>query len=233
MDFFCLLSLTALIGFLGVLSFVFFLWLLFFSLTFQLTVNITFLWATDFLLLFGVSHIFACSSLSEFKLAHLGSSLPKLWLYNPLCCWDSSRAFFPQCRSPRRWCFATGQRWRQWRRCLVCWCCRCWCGADGADFLLSTSATDSPRQVRTIHQVNVEIVQVNIQTHIFRVSTILHPALTPLPIPPDTSHQYDVFLVHGNSVYRWVWSVLLPTLEDTFGYTCFLPQRDMCGGDSE
>ncbi|KAK8388659.1 hypothetical protein O3P69_020560 [Scylla paramamosain] len=43
-------------------------------------------------------------------------------------------------------------------------------------------------------------------------------------------HQYDMFLVHGESASRWVWSFLLPALEDSFGYTCFLPQRDMCGG---
>ncbi|KAG0729540.1 Interleukin-1 receptor accessory protein-like 1-A [Chionoecetes opilio] len=43
-------------------------------------------------------------------------------------------------------------------------------------------------------------------------------------------HQYDVFLVHGDSASRWVWSVLLPALEDSLGYSCFLPQRDMCGG---
>ncbi|XP_050717281.1 interleukin-1 receptor accessory protein-like 1-A isoform X2 [Eriocheir sinensis] len=45
------------------------------------------------------------------------------------------------------------------------------------------------------------------------------------------NYQYDVFLVHGESVGRWVWSVLLPTLEDSYGYTCFLPQRDMSGGE--
>nr|XP_045609133.1 single Ig IL-1-related receptor-like isoform X3 [Procambarus clarkii] len=44
-------------------------------------------------------------------------------------------------------------------------------------------------------------------------------------------YQYDVFVVHGESASCWVWSVLLPALEDTCGYTCFLPQRDMCGGD--
>ncbi|KAK8389080.1 hypothetical protein O3P69_020807 [Scylla paramamosain] len=44
-------------------------------------------------------------------------------------------------------------------------------------------------------------------------------------------NQYDVFLVHGESTSRWVWSFLLPALEDSFGYKCFLPQRDMCGGD--
>ncbi|XP_050717282.1 uncharacterized protein LOC126999010 isoform X1 [Eriocheir sinensis] len=49
--------------------------------------------------------------------------------------------------------------------------------------------------------------------------------------PLTGSHQHDVFLVHGDSASPWVWSVLLPALEDSFGYTCFLPQRDMCGGD--
>ncbi|XP_071540090.1 X-linked interleukin-1 receptor accessory protein-like 2 [Panulirus ornatus] len=43
--------------------------------------------------------------------------------------------------------------------------------------------------------------------------------------------QQDVFVVHGDSASCWVWTVLLPMLEDTCGYTCFLPQRDMCGGE--
>lgn len=50
-------------------------------------------------------------------------------------------------------------------------------------------------------------------------------------LPPPDGYQYDVFVVHGESASCWVWSVLLPALEDTCGYTCFLPQRDMCGGD--
>ncbi|XP_042236130.1 X-linked interleukin-1 receptor accessory protein-like 2 [Homarus americanus] len=44
-------------------------------------------------------------------------------------------------------------------------------------------------------------------------------------------YQYDVMVIHGDSASRWVWTVLLPALGDTYGYTCFLPQRDMCGGD--
>nr|XP_053636970.1 interleukin-1 receptor accessory protein-like 1 [Cherax quadricarinatus] len=48
--------------------------------------------------------------------------------------------------------------------------------------------------------------------------------------PPDGC-QYDVFVVHGDSACGWVWTVLLPTLEDVYGYTCFLPQRDLCGGE--
>lgn len=48
---------------------------------------------------------------------------------------------------------------------------------------------------------------------------------------PPEGFQQDVFVVHGDSASCWVWTVLLPMLEDTCGYTCFLPQRDMCGGE--
>ncbi|KAK3880490.1 hypothetical protein Pcinc_015012 [Petrolisthes cinctipes] len=43
--------------------------------------------------------------------------------------------------------------------------------------------------------------------------------------------QVDVLVVHGDSATYWVGSVLLPVLEDTYHYNCFLPQRDMLAGD--
>ncbi|KAK4319951.1 hypothetical protein Pmani_009153 [Petrolisthes manimaculis] len=43
--------------------------------------------------------------------------------------------------------------------------------------------------------------------------------------------QVDVLVVHGDSATYWVGSVLLPVLEDTYHYKCFLPQRDMLAGD--
>ncbi|XP_068205959.1 X-linked interleukin-1 receptor accessory protein-like 2 isoform X2 [Palaemon carinicauda] len=41
----------------------------------------------------------------------------------------------------------------------------------------------------------------------------------------------DVFIVHGNQASSWVSSVLVSTLEENYGYTCYIPDRDMLGGE--
>ncbi|CAL4095981.1 unnamed protein product, partial [Meganyctiphanes norvegica] len=43
---------------------------------------------------------------------------------------------------------------------------------------------------------------------------------------------YDVFIVHGESSTTWVWNVLVPKLEH-FGFSCFLPDRDILGGEED
>ncbi|XP_064094559.1 X-linked interleukin-1 receptor accessory protein-like 2 isoform X2 [Macrobrachium nipponense] len=41
----------------------------------------------------------------------------------------------------------------------------------------------------------------------------------------------DVFIVHGNKASSWVFSELVHTLEEKYGYSCYVPVRDMLGGD--
>ncbi|KAK7084092.1 hypothetical protein SK128_025661 [Halocaridina rubra] len=42
---------------------------------------------------------------------------------------------------------------------------------------------------------------------------------------------YDVFIVHGEMASTWVREVLTQTLEDTYGYTCYLLNRDLLAGE--
>lgn len=44
-------------------------------------------------------------------------------------------------------------------------------------------------------------------------------------------YTYDVFVIHGETASSWVWGVLVPVLETTHGYACFLPDRDLHGGE--
>lgn len=41
----------------------------------------------------------------------------------------------------------------------------------------------------------------------------------------------DVFIVHGNKASSWVFSKLVHTLEEEYGYSCYVPDRDMMGGE--
>ncbi|XP_042865723.1 uncharacterized protein LOC122249154 [Penaeus japonicus] len=50
------------------------------------------------------------------------------------------------------------------------------------------------------------------------------------PLSQDT-YKYDVFVIHGDTATSWVWGVLVPMLETTLGYSCFLPDRDLHGGE--
>ncbi|XP_064090124.1 interleukin-1 receptor accessory protein-like [Macrobrachium nipponense] len=42
---------------------------------------------------------------------------------------------------------------------------------------------------------------------------------------------HDVFLVYANSATPWVMNYLLPVLETTHGYKCYVPDRDMLAGE--
>ncbi|XP_063609170.1 uncharacterized protein LOC134783283, partial [Penaeus indicus] len=48
---------------------------------------------------------------------------------------------------------------------------------------------------------------------------------------PEDKHKYDLFVIHGDSASKWVWRVFVPSLETTLGYSCFLPDRNMAGGE--
>ena len=41
----------------------------------------------------------------------------------------------------------------------------------------------------------------------------------------------DVFIIHGESSAEWVMRDLLPCLEDQQQYSCYLPSRDLAGGE--
>ncbi|XP_037780803.1 uncharacterized protein LOC119577163 [Penaeus monodon] len=53
---------------------------------------------------------------------------------------------------------------------------------------------------------------------------------TTAPLAQD-KYNYDVFVIHGETASSWVWGVLVPMLETTYGYACFLPDRDLHGGE--
>nr|XP_027227744.1 interleukin-1 receptor accessory protein-like 1-B isoform X2 [Penaeus vannamei] len=48
---------------------------------------------------------------------------------------------------------------------------------------------------------------------------------------PEDKHKYDLFVINGDSASKWVWRVFVPSLETTLGYSCFLPDRNMAGGE--
>ncbi|XP_076067190.1 interleukin-1 receptor accessory protein-like 1-B [Oratosquilla oratoria] len=50
------------------------------------------------------------------------------------------------------------------------------------------------------------------------------------PPPPKGDYKWDVMVVHSEDSASWVWNFLVPRLEDNHGYSCFLPERDLCGG---
>lgn len=43
---------------------------------------------------------------------------------------------------------------------------------------------------------------------------------------------HDVFLVYANSATPWVMNYMLPVLEKTLGYKCYVPDRDMLAGEA-
>ncbi|XP_047469542.1 interleukin-1 receptor accessory protein-like 1 [Penaeus chinensis] len=53
---------------------------------------------------------------------------------------------------------------------------------------------------------------------------------TTAPLAQD-KYNYDVFVIHGETASSWVWGVLVSMLETTYGYACFLPDRDLHGGE--
>ncbi|KAK7078604.1 hypothetical protein SK128_001665 [Halocaridina rubra] len=44
-------------------------------------------------------------------------------------------------------------------------------------------------------------------------------------------YKYDIYVVCGETAIDWVYGILLPTLEETYGYKCLIPDRNFIPGD--
>lgn len=44
---------------------------------------------------------------------------------------------------------------------------------------------------------------------------------------------HDVFLIYGPTAESWVFEVLLKRLEGEWNYDCFVPERDLLGGEGQ